>query len=372
MPLSQYNSGSMEHIMAGSDSDRDRDRGGPKVSEKVSEKLALKEKGQKGGGRIYVRPRVSSGKRFIVVAACASLLLLLVATKHRGPTADRFAIRDVGEDDRMAGKLLVAKIAAAERCRPKLLIVTAIPSTCQGMLPAQIMKNRNDYARRHGMDVYFFLSDIDPELKDSWQKIAILRKYEWLWWLDHESVITDMRLALPLPKYADKMLVLGPSEEWSKWSEEFLERMIMTGKQALIEGTEIHGWIRETVRDMAVVSDQAVLVYMLFHEKDKTRDLVLFETMKLGGLAESWVAASEHLTSLELSPSRVPDGNSPPFVVHFEGCHLCEADGMSSACASKFATAFNFADNQVLGALKLRHTDLTSSAIQDLPQPGID
>uniref|UniRef100_A0A165A4E9 Uncharacterized protein n=1 Tax=Daucus carota subsp. sativus TaxID=79200 RepID=A0A165A4E9_DAUCS len=79
----------------------------------------------------------------------------------------------------------------------------------------RFFKNKVDYCRIHGYDIFYNNAILHPKMDSYWAKTPIIRaailahpEAEWIWWVDSDAVITDMDFRLPLDKYKDYNLVV--------------------------------------------------------------------------------------------------------------------------------------------------------------------
>nr|GEZ71644.1 galactosyl transferase [Tanacetum cinerariifolium] len=73
-------------------------------------------------------------------------------------------------------------------------------------------RNKVDYCRIHGYDIFYNNVLLDPMMTGGWGKLPAVRaamlahpQAEWIWWLDEDTVITDMEYKISFHK-ADREL----------------------------------------------------------------------------------------------------------------------------------------------------------------------
>lgn len=292
------------------------------------------------------------------------------------------------------------------------MIVTSPPSYCltiargSGHIP-EILKNHADFARKNNYDVYFSFDDINSELPNDWNKIYLLEKlmnlypysYDWIWWIDHETLITDLNLNFPFDKISPETnLILAARENVDffkepsygtintgtflikndPWSLQLLQNMDIERKKAIQFKSGLNTSLWEVVKGMPGVTDQAVLLYLLFKmglKNQKDIGKISFQGSILGGLRFSFSDAMKKLVELSRFQMSANSENDKPFLINFASCGFCtdQSEVEEEKCRTDFRFAYNFADNQVLAEMQLQHTDISSvSSLRGLPQSGKD
>ncbi|KAK1604232.1 hypothetical protein QYE76_027905 [Lolium multiflorum] len=109
--------------------------------------------------------------------------------------------------------------------RPRVLVVTgSSPRRCSNPDGDHVLlrafKNKADYFRVHGFDIFYSNAVLDAEMSGFWTKLPLLRalmvahpETELLWWVDSDVVFTDMLFEPPWGKYARHNLVLHGWDE---------------------------------------------------------------------------------------------------------------------------------------------------------------
>lgn len=303
--------------------------------------------------------------------------------------------------DKSTGHL---SVSSGLKRKPQILLVTGSqPTSCQNAegdhYLLKSVKNKIDYCRLHGIEMFYNMAHLDPELPGFWAKLPIIRelmlsqpKAEWIWWMDSDALFTDMSFELPMEKYEDYNIVLHGWDElvytrkqWTglntgsflirncQWSLDLLEAWSPMGRKGTIREEAGKLLTRElTERPEFEADDQSALVYLLSTETPKWSDKVFLEnSYSLHGYWEVLVEEYEKMTE-KYHPGMGDE--RWPLVTHFVGCKPCSGaltDAASRRCMHHMQRAFNFADNQIL---KLhggfRHPTLESADVERFPKPN--
>ncbi|PAN15870.2 hypothetical protein PAHAL_3G027300 [Panicum hallii] len=221
---------------------------------------------------------------------------------------------------------------------------------------------------------------------------------EWLWWMDGDTLVTDMGFELPLARYEGTHLVvhgnsylLFQQRSWvaistgsfllrnCQWSLELLDAWAVMGPRGRARD-EAGKLLTATLygRPAFEADDQSALIHLLLTEKERWMEKVYLENeYYLHGLWAGLVDTYEQV--MEKHHPGYGDDRWP-FVTHFVGCKPCSCrggGGRSSRgggnssdeypperCVSGMERAFNFADNQVLRLYGFRHESLASSDVR--------
>ncbi|XP_058186375.1 galactomannan galactosyltransferase 1-like [Rhododendron vialii] len=302
------------------------------------------------------------------------------------------------------------------------------PSPCKNPigdhLNLRLFKNKVDYCRIHGYDIFYNNAFIHPKMVNWWIKIAVLRpmmlahpEAEWIFWVDSDAVITDMDFKLPLEKYKNHNFVVpGGSDlvydkkSWGglnagvfyirncQWSMEFMEAWAEMGPQT--PNYEKWGQIQmEALSDKKHQDsdDQSALVYLLLTEKEKWGIKVYIENMydlsgywgylvdSFDNITENYARiekgvtelrrrhaekVSEHYAALMrvavINQGSVGGGRKRPFITHFTACRHCSGlhwGYTAEQCYGGMEKALNFADNQVLRNYGFVRPDLMNTSV---------
>ncbi|XP_071703529.1 putative glycosyltransferase 7 [Rutidosis leptorrhynchoides] len=288
-------------------------------------------------------------------------------------------------------------------------------------------RNKVDYCRIHGYDIFYNNVLLDPEMPSCWAKIATVRaamvahpEAEWIWWMDEDTAFTDMEYKIPFHRYKDyNFIVHGwPKEVYEKkswlglnagsflirncqWSLDFLETWADMGPRS----SNYEKWGNVLLNEFKHESDdQTALAYLLYkdHKKWYGKKMLIETGYYLEGywviIVDTLKNITEKYLEIETSagmlrrrhaekvserygllrePSLKDAGNEfgswrRPFVTHFAGCQPCNGKHnpifSSESCRDGMNKALNFADNQVLRNYGFVHRNLSdSSVVSPLP-----
>ncbi|KAK9749594.1 hypothetical protein RND81_02G136900 [Saponaria officinalis] len=252
----------------------------------------------------------------------------------------------------------------------------------------RLFKNKVDYCRIHGHDIFYNNVLLHQGMFGYWAKYPLVKatmlahpEAEWVWWVDSDAVFTDMDFALPFEKYTGYNLVVygWPNIIYEKksamglnagvflirncqWSMDLLDRWASFGPQT-VNYTK-WGKIQESMfydKTDTTSDDQTALTYMLLVEKDQWADKIYIESEYYFqgywlDIVDKYDNVTQRYTELE---KRVPelrkrhaekagekyraewqkqlDGANTggytgsgswrrPFMTHFTGCEPCSGD----------------------------------------------
>lgn len=321
-----------------------------------------------------------------------------------------------------------------------LLLTGSQPSPCKNPFGDHLLlrcfKNKVDYCRIHGYDIFYNNAFLNPKMKTYWAKIPLIRasmlahpEAEWIWWMDSDAIFTDMDFKVPLRRYKHHNFVVHgwpnliyEKKSWvavnagiflirnCQWSMEFLDVWARMGPQS----PEYKQWgqtLRSTFKDKMFPEsdDQSALVYLLLKEKKKWGDMMYVENEyslhgywigvvgRLDNITQKYEKIEKQVVKLrrrhaeavaesygKLWEEYLEDagdrkgGWRRPFITHFTGCQPCSGDHNPSYvgddCWVGMERALNFADNQVLRNFGFVHPDLRNSSVSPLAFdfPGAD
>ncbi|VFQ64135.1 unnamed protein product [Cuscuta campestris] len=345
--------------------------------------------------------------------------------------------RPIADWDRKRIEWLKLHPSLAHGVRNRILVLTGSqPGPCKSPvgdhLLLRLFKNKVDYCRIHGYEVFYSNAFLEPEMRSFWAKIPLVRaamvahpETEWVLWIDSDAIFTDMDFKIPLDKYRDHNLVVHGWPEMVKkkkswvsvnagiflirncqWSMGFLDLWASMGPQT----PEFQRWgqiQRSTLTDKMFPEsdDQSALVYLLLTAgKNWTARIYVENEYSLHGYWVGVVGRLENVTekyaeigrrerrlrrrhaeaeseryaaAWEAHVAEGGDGRGGwrrPFVTHFAGCQPCSGDHNpeygGDSCLVGMERAINFADNQVLRNFGFAHGDLqTPSPLVRLPPP---
>ncbi|KAL4582126.1 hypothetical protein LXL04_006667 [Taraxacum kok-saghyz] len=273
----------------------------------------------------------------------------------------------------------------------------------------RFFKNKVDYCRIHGYDIFYNNVLLHPQMHTFWAKIPAVRaamlahpEAEWIWWVDSDAAFTDMDFKLPLHRYKHHNFVVHGWPEliyrkksWtslnagvflirnSQWALDFMDVWSGMGPQTpnYAKWGEI---LRETCKDKSFPEsdDQTGLVYLLLKEKEKWGNKIYVEGEYY--FEGYWLEIVETLTNITAKydgvergermlrrrhAEKVSQGYSAlwehflkdagygkfswrrPFITHFTGCQPCSGQHnqmySGQSCWDAMQKVLNFADNQL-------------------------
>ncbi|XP_058186379.1 galactomannan galactosyltransferase 1-like [Rhododendron vialii] len=310
----------------------------------------------------------------------------------------------------------------------RVVVVTGSqPPPCENpvgdLLLLRLFKNKVDYCRIQGHDIFYNNAFLHREMKSVWAKLPPVKaamvahpEAEWVLWLDSDAVVTDMEFKLPFEKYGNHNFVVNGWEDmiyekrsWlglntgiflirnCQWSIDFIETWASLGP-ANPNHDELKEIIRGTLTDKEFPGDeQSALVYLMLKEKEKWGEKVYIEngysfSGYWVGIVDGFERIEERYRAVEAAASGLRrrrgeavsgwygemrevylkgtrDGNGGwrrPFITHFTGCQPCsghhDPSYGSESCWNGMERALNFADNQVLRNYGFVHNGLGNSS----------
>ncbi|KAL9241627.1 hypothetical protein vseg_015717 [Gypsophila vaccaria] len=203
----------------------------------------------------------------------------------------------------------VAAHPSVSGSKERIVMVTgSSPNPCKAAigdhLQLRLFKNKVDYCRIHGHDVFYNNVLLHQGMFGYWAKYPVVKaamlahpEAEWIWWVDSDAVFTDMDFALPLEKYKAKNLIVYGWEEGvlkhkstmalnagvflirnCQWSMDLLDHWASFGPQS--ENYAKWGEIQASVfvdKPYPVSDDQAALCYMILMERQIWADKIHIE-----------------------------------------------------------------------------------------------
>uniref|UniRef100_A0A0D9VT61 Uncharacterized protein n=1 Tax=Leersia perrieri TaxID=77586 RepID=A0A0D9VT61_9ORYZ len=289
--------------------------------------------------------------------------------------------------------------ASVGRGRPRVLVVTgSSPRRCKDPegdhVLLRALKNKVDYCRIHGFDIYYSNTVLDAEMSGFWTKLPLLRalmvahpETEFLWWVDSDVVFTDMLFEPPWGRYKRHNLVIHGwdgavygGKSWlgvnagsfivrnCQWSLDLLDAWAPMGPPGPVR--DMYGKVfAETLSDRAAyeADDQSALVFLLVTQRDRWGEKVFIEnSYNLHGFWAEIVDRYEEMRRQWRRPPGLGDERWP-LITHFVGCKPCgEQDKSYEAerCRRGMNRAFNFADDQILELYGFAHESLNTMAVR--------
>lgn len=308
------------------------------------------------------------------------------------------------------------------------------PSPCKNPtgdhLLMRCFKNKVDYCRIHGYNIFYNNALLQAEMDFCWAKIPLVRasmiahpEAEWLLWIDSDAIFTDMDYKIPLRRYRNHNFVAYGSEEllyekktWlavvagvflirnCQWSLDLLDVWASMGPIS----PNYEQWgktFSETLTERVYVGadDQSALVYLLVKEKETWAEKVYIENeyslsgywVQKVGRYENYTGKYEEIEKRERSLRRrhaevvserygslwepylkdMKDGwkgLKRPFITHFAGCQPCNGEHnpnyKGNSCWVGMERGLNFADNQVIRNWGFVHRQLENGTfVSPLP-----
>ncbi|KAK6125272.1 hypothetical protein DH2020_041016 [Rehmannia glutinosa] len=313
------------------------------------------------------------------------------------------------------------------------MVTGSQPTPCKNPIGDYVLlklfKNKVDYCRRHGIDIFYNNVLFQPKMFSFWAKTPTVKaamlahpEAEWIWWVDSDAAFTDMDFELPLDRYKAHNLVLHgwpnliEKKSWTsinagvflirncQWAMDFMDVWASMGPQS----PDYDKW-GETLSTMfkdkifPESDDQSGLVYLLLEEKEKWGNKIYVEGefyfegywMEIVGtfdnITERYTGIEKDVAGLRRRHAeKVSEGYATvweehlkdagngrgswrrPFITHFTGCQPCSGDHnqmySGQTCFDAMQKALSFADNQVLRNYGFVHPDLLDpSTVNPLP-----
>ncbi|XP_047318951.1 putative glycosyltransferase 7 [Impatiens glandulifera] len=299
-----------------------------------------------------------------------------------------------------------------------VMVTGSQPGPCKNPIGDHFLlrffKNKVDYCRIHGYDIFYNNNLLHPKMNSYWAKLPAIRsamlahpEAEWIWWVDSDAAITDMDFKLPLNRYKDHNLVVHgwanliyEKRSWTslnagvllirncQWSIDLIEVWAAMGPQ----NADYDKWgriLRSTLPDKMFPEsdDQSGLVYLILKGEKKWTDKIYLEGgyyfegywLEIVGTLDEinriYFEGDVLLRRRRRSEKMAHTYNETamrelrrrrPFVTHFTGCQPCSGDHngnySGASCWDGMQKALNFADNQVIRSYGFVHPDLLNSS----------
>ncbi|GFZ21806.1 UDP-xylosyltransferase 2 [Actinidia rufa] len=226
--------------------------------------------------------------------------------------------------------------------KPRVLLVTgSSPKPCENQVGDHYLlksiKNKIDYCRLHGVEVFYNMALLDAEMAGFWAKLPLIRK----------------------------LLLSHPEVEFSLWSLDILDAWAPMGPKGKVR-EEAGKILTRELKDRPVfeADDQSAMVYLLATQRDKWGEKVYLENAYY--LHGYWgILVDRYEEMMENYHPGLGD-HRWPLVTHFVGCKPCGKFGDYSVerCLKQMDRAFNFGDNQILQIYGFTHTTLASRRVK--------
>ncbi|KAM7254931.1 hypothetical protein ACFE04_020172 [Oxalis oulophora] len=280
--------------------------------------------------------------------------------------------------------------------KPGVLLVTgSSPKQCENPVGDHYLlksiKNKIDYCRLHGIQIFYNMALFDAEMSGFWAKLPLIRKLllshpdiDFLWWMDSDAMFTDMAFELPWERYKDYNLVMHGWNEmvyddknWiglntgsfllrnCQWSLDLLDVWATMGPKGKVRedaGKVLTSYLKG--RPVFEADDQSAMVYILATQREKWGDKVYLENAYY--LHGYWgILVDKYEEMIENYHPGFGD-HRWPLVTHFVGCKPCGkfGDYPVERCLKQMDRAFNFGDNQILQIYGFTHESLASKRVK--------
>ncbi|KAL3648695.1 Xyloglucan 6-xylosyltransferase 2 [Castilleja foliolosa] len=280
--------------------------------------------------------------------------------------------------------------------KPRVLLVTgSSPKPCENPVGDHYLlksiKNKIDYCRLHGIEIFYNMALFDAEMAGFWAKLPLIRKLllshpeiEFLWWMDSDAMFTDMAFEVPWERYKDHNFVMHGWNEmiydqknWiglntgsfllrnSQWSLDMLDTWAPMGPKGKIRDEAGRLLTKELKgRPVFEADDQSAMVYILATQREKWGEKVYLENAYY--LHGYWgILVDKYEEMIENYHPGFGD-HRWPLVTHFVGCKPCGkfGDYPVERCLKQMDRAFNFGDDQILQMYGFSHKSLGSRKVQ--------
>ncbi|CAF2133543.1 unnamed protein product [Brassica rapa] len=311
-----------------------------------------------------------------------------------------------------------------------VMVTGSQPAPCKNPIGDHLLlrcfKNKVDYCRIHGHDIFYSNSLLHPKMNSYWTKLPAVKaamlahpEAEWIWWVDSDAIFTDMEFTLPLHRYRYHNLVVHG------WPSIIYDQQSWTAVNAgvfLIRNCQWSMDLIDTWKSMGPVSpdyakwgpiqrsifkdklfpesdDQTALIYLLYKHKEVYYPKIYleaeyyFQGYWIGVVGGFFANVTERYLEMEREDATLRRRHAEKvserygafreerflkgefggrgsrrraFVTHFTGCQPCSGDHNPSydgdTCWNEMIRALNFADNQVMRAYGYVHTDLSKTS----------
>ena len=280
--------------------------------------------------------------------------------------------------------------------KPRVLLVTgSSPKPCENPVGdhylLKAIKNKIDYCRLHGIEIFYNMALLDAEMAGFWAKLPLIRKLllshpevEFLWWMDSDAMFTDMAFEVPWERYKDHNFVMHGWNEmvydeknWiglntgsfllrnCQWSLDILDAWAPMGPKGKVRDEAGKILTRELKnRPVFEADDQSAMVYLLATGREKWGDKVYLENGYY--LHGYWgILVDRYEEMIETYHPGLGD-HRWPLVTHFVGCKPCGkfGDYPVERCLKQMDRAYNFGDNQILQMYGFTHKSLASRRVK--------
>ncbi|KAD4888271.1 hypothetical protein E3N88_20344 [Mikania micrantha] len=225
----------------------------------------------------------------------------------------------------------------------------------------KFFKNKVDYCRIHGYDIFYNNVLLHPQMHTFWAKIPVVRaamlahpEAEWIWWVDSDAAFTDMDFKLPLQRYKNHNFVVHG------WPKLIYEKKSWTSLNAGVFLVRNSQWALDFMDTLENITAKYNNVERGVRRLRRRHGEKVSE-----GYSALWEEYLKDAGYGKYSWRR-------PFVTHFTGCQPCSGQHnqmySGKSCWDAMQKVLNFADNQVLRNYGfMRHDLLDSASVSPLP-----
>lgn len=269
--------------------------------------------------------------------------------------------------------LILTVYAGENVCNNKKILF--ISTRCSGKcynptgdyLQTLFLKSIIDYCNRHDYTFSFRTNVANPHLHTHWNKIGHLldvfenknnSKYEWICWIDNDTLITRPTEAINFSKYSLFDIVIAGNENLLKESEVDLYKVLNSGV-IFLRNTEISRLFLEKIKLYALLpikiqnelakeakfknyeylQDQKAITLVIKQNEEIRKQVYFEEYSRINGFWEGY-----------------KDPKSYPIIKHWAGCKFCEKPAIpkanDKACYDDFIATYN---NVYYNNLKMSH-----------------
>ncbi|KAJ0716012.1 putative xyloglucan 6-xylosyltransferase [Helianthus annuus] len=283
----------------------------------------------------------------------------------------------------------------------EVLVTGSSPKPCENPVGDHYLlksiKNKIDYCRLHGIEIFYNMALLDAEMAGFWAKLPLIRKLllshpevEFLWWMDSDAMFTDMAFEVPWERYKDQNLVMHGWDEmvydeknWiglntgsfllrnCQWALDLIDVWAPMGPKGKVRD-EAGKLLTRELKDRPVfeADDQSAMVWILASQKERWADKVYLENHYY--LHGYWGILVDRYEEMIASYHPGFGDHRWPLVTHFVGCKPCGkfGDYPVERCLKQMDRAFNFGDNQILQMYGFTHKSLASRRVKRIRNDG--
>lgn len=189
--------------------------------------------------------------------------------------------------------------ASRDSSNPRMTLLTnSQPQSCENQRGDEThlksFKNKMDYCRLHGVEIFYNMHKLDEEMVGGWAKVFLTHmlmldhpEVDWILWMDSDALFTDMNFELPMDKYENSSMVMQGRDEnvYDKrsslglntgmllirncqWSLDLLHAWASLGSSGPVR-SEVGNFLKDALPDQIndEVDDQTALVWLLISQR---------------------------------------------------------------------------------------------------------